>query len=87
MELACKFDDDNVHLEGDSLIVVTAIAKKEKGIAPIHSLYDHVFNLCLSFNNFTLALFAVGGILYLTKLLDGILFPSKKRFVCIGGCM
>ena len=49
-----RFEVDNVHLEEDSLNVMY---KKEKGIAPIHSLFDHVFDLCLHFNNLTMASF------------------------------
>ena len=35
------------------LNVMSTIAKMEKGITPIHSLYDQIFDLCLLFNNFT----------------------------------
>lgn len=53
LELDKRYDVDNVHMEGDSLSVMNAFTKKERGIAPIHALYDYAFNMCLDFNNFT----------------------------------
>ena len=52
-ELAKRYEVDNVHLKGESLSVMNAIAKKERGTAPIHALYDYVFNMSLDFDNFT----------------------------------
>lgn len=44
LELARRFDINNVRLEGDSMNMMYAIAKMERGIATIHSLYDDVFD-------------------------------------------
>ena len=53
LELARRFVIDNVHLEGHSMIVMTAIQRRENGITPIHNLYDCPFDTLLSFNDFT----------------------------------
>ena len=45
IELAKRFGVYKVHLEKDSLMVMTVMEKREKGIAPIHAIYDYNWDL------------------------------------------
>ena len=40
LELARRLAVDYVHLKGGSMTVMTANARREKGIALIHAIYD-----------------------------------------------
>ena len=38
LKLEKRYEVENIHLEGDSMSVMNAFAKKERGIAPTHAL-------------------------------------------------
>ena len=52
LQLAARFGFDYVHLEGDSLTVISAIDGNVEGSSPIHLIYDHILSWCCAFSGF-----------------------------------
>ena len=52
IELATRFGLNHIHLEGDSMTVVSAIENRAEGFSPIHLIYDSIFALSSSLLNF-----------------------------------
>lgn len=53
LEIARRFGYDNVHLEGDSLTVIKAISRQDRGYAHIHLLFDQLIRSAFNFNAFS----------------------------------
>lgn len=53
LEIARRFGYNNVHLEDDSLMLINAISRQDRGYAHINLLTDQLIESSLNFNNFT----------------------------------
>ncbi|CAO2828302.1 unnamed protein product [Amaranthus hypochondriacus] len=52
LQVALKTGCENIHLEGDSLSVISAINHEVEGRAPIHLFYDCILELCSNVRGF-----------------------------------
>ncbi|CAO2821249.1 unnamed protein product [Amaranthus hypochondriacus] len=50
LKVAKRMGLDNIHLEGDALNVIVALKKKNRGLAPVHLIFDSCLDVLSSFD-------------------------------------